>query len=743
MTEKTKFDIMLEELPGKRTGRIVKRTEEDIKAAVDALLGRMTLAEKIGQMTQSAGTNTAAIGGSLTQKMTIEEQIEQGKIGSMISLTPPEIGYEYQKIAVEKSRLAIPMMFCQDVIHGAQTVFPIPLAWSCSFHPELVKEAARVAAREATPVGIMYAFAPMLDIARDPRWGRVAEGNGEDPYLCARMCEAQVTGYQGADLYDDDSMIACLKHFIGYSAAEGGRDYNTCEITETTLRNVYLEPFRAGIKAGAASVMNSFNTMNGVPVAVNQYILKDVLRDELGFEGILISDYAAISECIAHGAAEDGYDAAVKSVKASMDIEMASELYNTYLEQAVAEGRLQEELIDEAVKRILTFKYRTGLMDDPYKYLQPENFDKIFCEEHKEASRRLARESIVLLKNDGALPIEKKKKIALIGPKGSSTDLLGPWQFSTHVSETVTLEQGLRNQGYELIVEQGCELLKSIDGGIDQAVKAAKQADVVILALGENMNMSGEAASRQHITIPDCQLELALAIRELGKETILVLTNGRPLLLEWFENNMNAIVETWFLGSQAGNAIADILSGGYNPSGKLSITFPRNQGQIPIYYNHFNTGRPYTEGMPDKFVSRYLDGPNAPLYTFGFGLSYTSFQISKLSMSSIVLKKDTNIIASVTLQNVGERTGTEVIQLYIRDIAASIARPVKELKGFEKLTLEPGCSKRVEFTITEPMLRFYDFNNNWVSEAGSFQLMIGTSSREEDLLSEEFALITQ
>lgn len=708
---------MLEELAKKRTGIVIDRSEEELKASVEELLGKMTLAEKIGQMTQSAGVDTGAIGGDLSRKMTIEEQIENGRIGSIISFFSPEKVFEYQRIATEKSRLAIPLMFCQDVIHGAQTVFPIPLAWSCSFHPELVKEAARVAAREATPEGIMYAFAPMLDIARDPRWGRVAEGNGEDPYLCARMCEAQVNGYQGASLLDNDSMMACLKHFVGYSAAEAGRDYNTCEITETTLRNVYLEPFRAGIRAGAASVMNSFNTMNGVPVAVNQYILKDVLRDELGFEGILISDYAAIEECINHGAAEDGFDAAVKAVDATMDIEMATELYNTYLEKAVAEGRIKEEQINQAVRKILTFKYKTGLMDDPYKFLQPENFYKIFCEEHKETSRKLARESVVLLKNDGVLPLDKKKKVAVIGPKGSSTDLLGPWQFSRFSDETVTLEQGLREKGIELIMEQGCELQNAIDGGIEKAINTAKQADVVILALGEDMTMSGEAASRQSITVPDCQMELAYAIKELGKETILVLTNGRPLILEWFENNMNAIVETWFLGSQAGDAIADILVGDYNPSGKLSITFPRNQGQIPIYYNHFNTGRPFTEGMQNKFLSMYLDGPNAPLYPFGYGLSYTTFQISDLTLVAETLTENSEILVSVNVQNVGERTGSEVIQLYIRDVAASIARPVKELKGFEKVTLEPGSSRTVEFVITEPMLQFYDFHNHKVSEA--------------------------
>lgn len=740
-TGKTKYDVMLEELPLKRTGKTVKRSNEEIAVEVNKLMKQMTLEEKIGQMTQSGGINTTAIGDDINHTMTIEEMIIEGLIGSTIAILSVESIFEQQKLAVEKSRLGIPLMFCQDVIHGAQTIFPIPLGWSCSFNPELVGKAGRVAAKESTSVGIMYAFAPMLDIARDPRWGRVSEGNGEDPYLCARICEAQVMGYQGEDLSDDDSMIACLKHFVGYSAAEAGRDYNTCEITETTLRNIYLEPFRAGIKAGAGSVMNSFNTMNGIPIGVNKYMLRDVLRDELGFNGIVISDYAAIEECITHGAAENGYDAAIKAVKASMDIEMATSLYNSNLKNAVAGGELDLALIDESVKRILTYKYKTGLMDDPYKYLQPEKSNTIFCDEYQQINKELARESIVLLKNDGVLPIAQKKKVALIGPKGRSKDLLGPWQFSLYSDETITLEQGLKSKGYEIILEEGSQILNAIEGGIECAINVAKEADVVILALGEDMHMSGEAASRQSITIPDCQMQLAYAIKKLGKEIILVLTNGRPLILEWFEENANAIVETWFLGSQAGNAIADVLSGEYNPSGKLSITFPRNQGQIPIYYNHLNTGRPYVEGSVNKFLSKYIDGSNAPRYTFGYGLSYTTFQISGLTLSDNVIKDNTDIKVSVEVQNTGNRTGTEVIQLYLRDISASIARPVKELKGFKKVTLAPGEKIMTTFHITEPMLQFYNFENKKGSEAGKFIVMVGNSSRDEDLLRAGFTLI--
>lgn len=737
-TGKTKRDVMLEELPLKRTGRTVRRSDEEIAALVDQLMAQMTLEEKIGQMSQSAGSNTAAIGGAVSQSLTLEEMAERGMIGSIIAMNSPECIYELQKRTVENSRLHIPLMFCRDVIHGSQTIFPIPLGWSCSFDPELVGEAGRVAAKEATPVGIMYAFAPMLDIARDPRWGRVSEGNGEDPYLCARICEAQVRGYQGEDLSDDDSMMACLKHFVGYSAAEAGRDYNTCEITETTLRNIYLEPFRAGIRAGAASVMNSFNTMNGVPVAVNKYILRDVLREELGFQGVLVSDFGAVEETIAHGAAEDGKDAACKAIRASMDIEMASGLYNAWVKEAIEKGELPEALVDECTRRILTYKYKTGLMDDPYKYLQPEKEEKIFCQEYRDVALRLARESVVLLKNDAVLPLRRGAKVALIGPKGDSTDLLGPWQFSDYKAKTVTLRQGLEEKGLAVLCEEGCTIHDAVEGGIERAVAAAKESDVVILALGEDMSMSGEAASRQSITVPDAQMRLAEAVAAVGRPTIATLTNGRPLLVEWFMEHTDALLETWFLGSEAGRAIADVLVGDYNPSGKLTITFPRHQGQIPIYYNHLNTGRPFKDGMEEKFLSRYIDGMNAPRFPFGYGLSYTEFVYDGLTLSSGTLGRGESITVSVRVSNVGALAGTEVVQFYIHDVAASIARPVKELKGFERVFLEAGESRIVTFTVDEELLSFYNAENQKVTEKGLFEVFVGGSSDDKDLLKGEF-----
>ncbi len=738
-TGKTKYEVMIEELPAYRTGKVVRRTEEDIQQAVGDLLAQMTLEEKIGQMSQSGGMNTAAIGGAVKKIMTEEEMITSGYMGSMIMMAPMEVAFEKQKLAVEKSRLAIPLMFCQDVIHGSQTIFPIPLGWSCSFSPQLVQKAMEVAAFEASAQGIAMGFSPMLDIARDPRWGRVSEGNGEDPYLCARMCEAHVKGFQGEDLYAPETVMACLKHYVGYSAAEAGRDYNTTEISNTSLFNTYLPPFMAGVEAGAASIMNSFNVMDSVPVVINKRVCRDILRDEMKFEGMLISDYNAVTEVIVHGAAEGSKDVSVKAVKASLDIEMASANFLESLADAVGEGLVEEALIDQSVRRILTYKYKSGLMDDPYKYFQPEKEDKIYQQSHLQVSYDLAKESIVLLKNDGILPLSGQK-VALIGPKADSTDLLGPWQFSSYSDQTVTLKQGLEARGVQVVYEMGSGIDKPAEGGIERAVEAAKMAQVIVLALGETMNMSGEAASRQSITIPQPQMDLALALQALGKPIILVLTNGRPLILDWFDANAAAIVETWFMGSQAGYAIADVLLGNYNPSGKLSITFPRNQGQIPVYYNHLRTGRPYTEGSPDKFVSRYLDGTNLPLYTFGYGLSYTTFEVADLALSSTVMHPDGTLTVSVTVKNTGTCPGMETVQLYIHDVAAQIARPVKELKGFEKVNLQPGQQVRVDFKIDTEALSYYNQESRKVWDPGKFEVFVGTSSRDEDLMKAEFVL---
>lgn len=711
----------------------------NILEKANALLSEMTLKEKIGQMTQSAGAFTADIGNSIASAP-IAEQIKKGEIGSTITLgMDVHTIRNLQKIAVEESRLGIPLFFCQDVIHGYQTIFPIPLGWSCSWNPELIEKAVRVSAVEATSTGIMYAFSPMLDIARDPRWGRVSEGGGEDPYLGAQIAKAQVAGYQGKDFSEKDSMIACLKHFVGYGAAEAGRDYNTVCIDDVTLHNTYLPPFQAGIDAGVASVMPAFNIINGIPAAGNRYLLKELLRDEMGFEGITVSDYAAVDEMMSHGVAANGAEASMKAVDATLDIEMATTHFNENLEELVKSGKVDEALIDDAVRRILVYKFKLGLMDDPYKYIRPEEAEKVlFCEEHLDVSRDLGKKSIVMLKNNGVLPLKKEQKIAVIGPKGDSKDMLGTWQFSPRVKETVTLMEGLKAKGLNLTFAQGCDIHTEIENGIEEAVSAAKDADVVLLALGESKEMSGEASSRQNITVPDVQVKLAEAIKALGKPVVLVLTTGRPLLLSWFEEEMDAILNTWFLGSQAGNAIADVLVGDYNPSGKLSITFPRHTGQIPLYYNHFNTGRPYTG--EDGFFSKYLDGSNDPLYPFGFGLSYSKFTCSDLVLESDTMSEEKPLSVSVTLKNEGEFAGEETVQLYIRDLAASVVRPVKELKDFQKVTLQPGESKVLHFTLPEEKLRFYNTSKNWVSEEGEFTLFVGTSSDDKDLLTASFFL---
>ncbi|MEH7545829.1 beta-glucosidase BglX, partial [Neobacillus vireti] len=570
---------------------------------------------------------------------------------------------------------------------------------------------------------------------RDARWGRVVEGAGEDPYLGSLIAKAQVEGFQGDSLFSEETIIACLKHFIAYGAAEGGRDYNTVDISQGTLRNVYLPPFKAGLEAGAGSVMNAFNIYQGIPVAGNKGLLKDLLREELGFEGILISDYGSVDEIAVHGAAKDSKEAAKMAVDATLDIEMVSTSYLQYLPELIEEGRILESQLDDAVKRILTYKFKIGIMDDPFRYIRPDKeMEYHFCKEHLQASRELAQKSIVLLKNNGVLPLKKEKgKIAVIGPFANSKDLLGPWQFSRYSDKTVTLIEGLKSKFVNqsnLLFAEGCRVDSEMEGGIEEALQQAKQADVIILALGENSVMSGEAASRMDIELPEAQRKLAEEMIKLGKPTVLVLTNGRPLVLEWFDKNVDAIVETWFLGSEAGHAITDVLVGDYNPSGKLTMSFPIQTGQVPVYYNHFNTGRPLTKkNQHEKFISKYLDGPNEPLYPFGYGLSYTTFTYSEMKIDKNQLTKTEKINVSVTVTNTGSMPGEEVVQLYIQDLYGSVVRPVKELKGFKKVDLHPSESKEVIFTITEEDLKYYTADMRYQAEAGEFKVYIGSNSK--------------
>ncbi|SFS54429.1 glycoside hydrolase family 3 N-terminal domain-containing protein [Paenibacillus sp. BC26] len=733
--------LQAEVAPYRKQGIVEPRSEAEIQALVEQLLERLTLQEKIGQMSQCQSSNFS-FGGEIASDPP-EKLVAEGRVGSILGAFDVRRVYELQKIAVEQSPHGIPLLFNADIIHGAQTIFPVPLAWSCSWDMEAIREACAIAAREATASGTVYNHGPMVDISRDPRWGRVVEGAGEDPYLAGLIAKAQVEGFQGRSkqsLHDKETLVACLKHFIGYGASEGGRDYNSVDLSETMLRNVYLPPFIAGIQADAASVMNAFNIYQGVPVAANVPLMKDLLRNELGFDGVLISDYGAIEEIVQHGQARDAAEAARKAVDATMDIEMVTRAFD-HIPQLLEAGQLKASQIDDAVRRILTLKYKVGLMDDPFRYVRPEAEDELhFHKEHLEASRQLARKSIVLLKNDGVLPLSEAKsaarKLALIGPFADSKDLLGPWQFSRYGLETVTLYEGLAAKGYmpdQLLYAPGCGVNAPLSGGIDAALAQAKQADLVILALGESSEMSGEAASRMRISLPDAQLELAAAIAATGKPVMLVLTNGRPLELEWFDKHMNAIVETWFLGSQAGHAIADVLCGDFNPSGRLTMSFPVHGGQVPVYYNHFRTGRPVTQAnTQQKFISKYIDGPNEPLYPFGYGLSYSRFAYGEVKLNANVMELDGSITASVNVSNVGSLAGIETVQLYIQDVCGSIVRPVKELKGFTRIELEPGENRNVTFEIAAADLIFWSPTAGYAAEPGEFRVMIGPDSRRAE-----------
>ncbi|SFB58870.1 beta-glucosidase [Cohnella sp. OV330] len=760
------YASLADEIAACRKADVPARGDAEIREAVETLLGKLSLADKVSQMCQCMASNFS-FGGAVASDPP-EKLVAEGRAGSVLGAFDLGRVFELQRIAVERSPHGIPLLFNNDIIHGAQTIFPVPLAWACSWDMDAIREACAVAGREAAASGIVYNHGPMVDISRDPRWGRVVEGAGEDPYLGALIAKAQVEGFQGGtggqgSLRDPDTIVACLKHFVGYGAAEGGRDYNTVDMSEATLRNVYLPPFQAGIESGAGSVMNAFNIYQGVPVAASVPLLKELLRDELGFEGVLISDYGAVDEIVQHGHARNAKEAAKKAVDATMDIEMVTRAYD-HLPQLIAEGKLSEAQLDDAVRRILTLKYRLGLMDDPYRYIRPEREAELhFSEPHLAASRALAAKSIVLLKNDGALPLGGasgasgrlegagdaaslpsaasrdcgpggRGKLALIGPFADSKDLLGPWQFSRYVHETVTLYEGLVAAGYSedrLLYAQGSGVGAPIDGGIEAAVDRAVQADIVLLALGEDSGMSGEAASRMRIALPDAQLRLAEAVAATGKPVVLVLTNGRPLDLTWFDAHMNAIVETWFLGSQAGRAIADVLTGACNPSGRLTMSFPLHEGQVPVYYNHFRTGRPLTEANAgEKFISKYLDGPNEPLYPFGYGLSYARFEYGELCLGADTLKPGGKLEARVTVTNALGPAGVETVQLYIQDVCGSIVRPVKELKGFAQVALAPGESREIVFAIGESDLVFWSPAAGYAAEPGEFRVMVGPNSRD-------------
>ncbi len=687
----------------------------------------MTLDEKAGQMCQfNAGDSDAEL---LARK---------GMVGSFLSVASLGRIDSLQRDAVEGSRLGIPILFGLDVIHGYSTIFPIPLAQGGTWDPELVREAASVAAREASSQGIRWTFAPMVDIARDPRWGRIAESTGEDTYLGMEMARAQVRGYQGTTLSNKSDLVACVKHFVAYGAAEGGRDYNTAEVSERTLREIYLPPFNAAVGAGAGTVMSAFDDLNGVPASANPFTLREVMKGEWGFRGFVVSDWDAVGNLIDHGIACDSSEATLKAVTAGVDMDMVGPYHNN-LVRLVKDGKVPMKVIDDAVRRILRVKFRLGLFEHPYKDVEAARTG-LLLPRHRDVARKIARESIVLLKNSGGiLPLSKEvKTVAIIGPLGDSReDMLGCWHCVGEPEPVVTLLEGVKSKlGYsaDVVFEKGCGVTDTSTAGFEDALRAAAKADVVLLAVGERAEMTGEAESRSSLDLPGVQEQLVEAVAALGKPTIEILMNGRPLSVNWSAQHLPAILEAWFLGTEAGNAIADVLFGDYNPSGKLPVSFPRSVGQVPIYYNHMNTGRPYSD---EHYTSKYIDIPNTPLYPFGFGLSYTNFAFSDLRVVPDATVKD-QLIVTVSVKNGGTRPGTETAQVYIRQRCTSVTRPVKQLVGFRRVDLVPGEKKSVKFVISPYDVSFIDAEMKRVVESGDLEVMVGGNS--VDLISRNVRL---
>ncbi|MBN1412099.1 MAG: beta-glucosidase BglX [Spirochaetales bacterium] len=706
---------------------------------VDALLAKMSLEEKIGQLWQIHGSGAPT--GPGEPPASPFELVKKGMIGSLLGTWHPLTIYKFQKTAVQESRLGIPLLFMSDVIHGYKNNSPIPLALACSWDPTLIEETARMIAYECAVTGINVNFAPMIDLTRDPRWGRVMEGPGEDPYLASLIAESYIKGFQKKRLADDYAIAGCIKHFAGYGAVEGGRDYNTVDISERSLRDTYLPPFKRAIEAGAAMVMPSFTVYDGIPAVINTFLLDKVLRKEWGFEGVVITDHNALAESIKHGVSESLPDAAVRAFRAGIDIEMGSPAFAWHLKALMADKKVNEEDLNRAVKRILTLKMKLGLFENPYHRMNMDEFENLTVNQKQRAvCRKAAAHSMVLLKNEPCegqpvLPLKKQgQKIALIGPYGESKSILGEWSsigdetFAVPVAKGILDKIGSREN---LRVCRGCHITRHEEGRMEEAVTAAKWADIVVLALGEASHFSGEAKCRVHLGLPEVQMELAREVVKSGKPFILLLFNGRPLALEWFDKNVQAIVEAWFPGTEGGNAIADILFGDTVPSGKLPISFPYTAGQIPVYYNHLSTGRAEkADGTNPYYSSRYLDCPTGPLYPFGHGLSYTTFEYSGFSLSKKRIKPGENLEIEVTVKNTGNCRGEETVQLYIQDVFGSVSRPVKELKGFEKIMLEPGQSGNVNFSISEKDLSFHTADMSFKAEPGLFNAMVGTSSRD-------------
>ncbi|SCX79834.1 beta-glucosidase [Flavobacterium anhuiense] len=722
--------------------------QQTIDQKVNDLLKKMTIEEKVGQLNQYTGDNQAT--GPITINPNKQAEIKAGLIGSMLNVIGTKYTRGYQELAMQ-SRLKIPLLFGQDVIHGYKTTFPLPLAEAASWDLAAIELGARVAATEAAASGIHWTFAPMVDIARDPRWGRVMEGAGEDTYLGSKIAYARVKGFQGNKLGDLNSVMACVKHFAAYGAGVGGRDYNSVDMSERMLLETYLPPFKAALDAGAATFMNSFNDINGIPATGNAHLQRDILKGKWNFQGFVVSDWGSIGEMVAHGYSKDLKEAAYSAITAGSDMDMESNAYRKNLAELVKEGRVSIDLVDDAVRRILRKKFELGLFDDPYKYSDPKREEKALANpEHRKAALEMAEKSIVLLKNENqTLPISKSTKtIAFIGPMVKEYKAnMGFWAVElpevNYDKWVVSQWDGLQNKvgkNTKLLYAKGCEVTGDNKDDFAEAVATAKQADVVILSVGERHDMSGEAKSRSDIHLPGVQEDLIKAVMATGKPVVVLINAGRPLVFNWTADNVPAIMYTWWLGTEAGNAIANVLFGDYNPSGKLPMTFPREVGQVPIYYNHFSTGRPAKDENSTNYVSAYIDLKNSPKFPFGYGLSYTTFEYSGLKLSSNKIKSNETIKVSFQLKNTGKVAGEEVVQLYLKDKFGSVVRPVLELKDFQKLKLNAGESKTIEFTIDKEKLSFYNNKLEWVAEPGDFEVMIGASSADIKLKS-DFELV--
>ena len=732
----------------------------DMNSFINGLMSKMTLEEKLGQLNLPASDDIVT---GQAQSSNIGQMVAAGKVGGVFNIKGVSKIKELQRIAVEESRLGIPLIFGMDVIHGYETVFPIPLALSCSWDTVAIKESARIAAIEASASGICWTFSPMVDICRDPRWGRASEGSGEDPFLGAAIARVMVEGYQGENLENNDEIMACVKHFALYGAPEGGRDYNTVDMSRQRMFNEYFEPYKAGAEAGAGSFMTSFNTIDGVPATANRWLLTDVLRGMWGFQGFVVTDYTAIAEMIDHGLG-DLQQVSALALKAGTDMDMVADGFNGTLAKSLEEGTVNMGQIDAAVRRILEAKYKLGLFKDPYKYISEDREKtQVYTPEHREIARKIATETFVLLKNEGnLLPLERKGRIAVIGPLANTrANMPGTWSVAADAEKYKTLYEGIKDamgeygtvtyaKGSNLTADAVLEANATMFGRemrderseqalLSEALSVARNADVIIAALGESSEFSGESSSRSDITLPDTQKKLLEALLGTGKPVVMLNFSGRPTIMTWESEKVPAILNVWFGGSEAADAIADVVFGDVSPSGKLTMSMPRNMGQIPIYYNHLNTGRPKAQDVDfEKFRSGYIDSPNSPLYPFGYGLSYTSFDYSSMKLSANEMTPGEEIVASVVVKNTGNRDADEVVQLYIRDLVGSTSRPVKELKGFKRISLKAGESKTVEFPISVDLLKFYNFDLEYVAEPGEFSVMIGYDS--EHLLTSDFTL---